>query len=75
MVFYVILGICLAGMVYSFYQLARNNAVYEIRHKWICSDDKRWDEYTYDFMFDPKLHNWMGLRWPKEKNYPAKTEA
>lgn len=57
-------------LIYCFYQLVRNHAVYRIRKKWILSDDERWYKYSYEFMFDRSKHNWHGIKFPRESDYP-----
>ena len=52
------------------YQFIRNQKVFEIRARWIDDKDDRWFKYSYDFMYNPKGHNWYGLRYPKDKHYP-----
>ena len=66
---YIVFGILCFVFVYGVLQLVRNQVVYNIRHKWIYNSDERWHIYSYDYMFNPKKHNWFGLRWPKEKHY------
>lgn len=56
-------------MLYLIYQLARNNKVYLIRHDWISSNDRRYIDYTYNYMFDADKHNWYGLKYPKESHF------
>jgi len=68
-VFIIVFCILCSVLVYAFLQLVRNQIVFNIRHKWIENSDKRWHVYSYDYMFNPKKHNWFGLRWPKEKHY------
>jgi len=75
LVFYILLGIigfCLISILYFSYQGQRNHKVYEIRVKWIYDNDKRFEQYTYDEMYDPHLSNWFGLKFPKEKHYKLK---
>ena len=55
---------------YGVYQLIRNEFVYRIRAEWFKRDDKRWYKYSYDFMFEPSSHNWFGLKFPTEKDFP-----
>lgn len=55
--------------MYTFYQLARNNEVYNIRCKWADEDDRRRRDYTYDEMFDLSPKNLYGLKWPKESDF------
>jgi len=55
--------------LYCVYQIVRDEAVYNIRHNWIYSEDKRWYKYTYNYMHDPSKHNWFGLRFPKDSHF------
>lgn len=64
-----ILVIAMLSIIYSFYQLARNEAVYKIRVKWIWSNDERYPKYTYDEMLDPNKNNWYGLKYPKDESF------
>lgn len=65
--FLIIFGVIL--IIYTIYQLFRNEEVFKIRVMWILTDDERWSRYSYKKMFDPNLDNWFGLRWPSDKNY------
>lgn len=56
-------------ILYLFYQSARNNEVFKIRHVWINTGDERRDRYSYHFMVNPNKHNWYGLRFPKDNHY------
>ena len=70
-VFFVILiAVMFLFLLYSLYQLERNNEVFKIRKNWIYTDDDRWDKYSYDYMVEPNKHNWYGLRYPKDNHYP-----
>ena len=51
------------------YQLKRNNDVYEIRLKWIESNDKRYYQYSYEEMFLPSFRNFYGLKSLTESDY------
>lgn len=66
---FIILGILVLGIIYCFYQLARNQKVYEIRTDWVNEDDPRWDKYTYDYMFNPSFRNWLGLKFPSKSDF------
>lgn len=59
-------------LAYLFYQLYRNDKVYEIRSKWIWSLDERYDQYSYDEMFLPSHKNWFGLKPPIDKDFKIK---
>ena len=61
--------LCFLALIYGFYQLIRNNAVFKIRIKWIDEDDSRHDNYTYNEMFAINKHTWYGLKYPKESQY------
>jgi len=65
-----LIGICLIGLVYCFYQLIRNEAVYRISMKW-CNDYdfERIYRHSYDDMFNPKKENWYGLKFPRDKHF------
>lgn len=65
----IILAVLIIGLAYLGYQLARNSAVFNIRLLWIDNDDPRWYKYSYDYMFNPKLDNWLGLKYPRDKDY------
>ena len=56
-------------LLYCYYQLCRNHTIFNIRNIWIDNDDDRWYKYTYDYMMDPKLNNWFGLKYPRDKDY------
>ena len=60
-------GICV--LLYCFYQFIRNYATYRIIGRWIESHDKRYDRFTYEYIFTPNTHNWYGLKFPREKDY------
>lgn len=64
-----ILSIGFAGILYCLYQLLRNQKVYEIRIKWIRTQDKRYGKYSYSEMFVQSAKNWFGFRWPKDEHY------
>ena len=64
-----ILGIMVLASIYCFYQLARNQKVYEIRVDWINENDPRRDKYTYDYMFNPSFRNWLGLKFPSKSDF------
>jgi hypothetical protein len=55
--------------IYLFYQIARNHKVYSIRIKWINDDDKRYPKYSYDEMYLPSFKNYLGLKYPNEKDF------
>jgi hypothetical protein len=73
----ILLGVVLLFLAVSFvmvgyyiYQLKRNQAVYTIRKNWINTDQlDRLEKHTYEYMFDPNLKNWFGMRYPKDKHY------
>lgn len=71
---YIILVISVLGMIYSFFQFGRNDAVYRIRIKWIDTRDPRYYQYTYDEMFDPGSDNYWGLTIPKEEDFVDKED-
>lgn len=57
-------------MAYLAYQRVRNEAVYNIKVKWLDNGEfERCRRNSYDHMYKPNLKNWFGLRWPREKNY------
>jgi len=68
-VLFSIAGLCILGMIYSVYQLFRNDAVLSINLHWIATDDDRFDKYTYDEMFKPSKSNWFGIRYPKDSHF------
>lgn len=57
------------SIIYGFYQLARNEEIYNIRRKWGNDNDVRWYRYSYQKMQNPNKNNWFGLRYPKEKHF------
>jgi hypothetical protein len=59
----------LLAFMYLFFQIFRNNLVYNIRAKWIEIDDKRRYKYSYGYMQNPSESNYFGLRIPKESHY------
>lgn len=65
----IILGFLVLALIYCFYQLARNQKVYEIRADWINEDGPRWYRYTYDYMFTPSFRNWLGLKFPSKSDF------
>ena len=65
----IILGVLVLALIYCFYQLARNQKVYEIRIDWVNEDDPRWSKYTYDYMFNPSFRNWLGLKFPSKSDF------
>ena len=65
----IILGILVLALIYFFYQLARNQKVYEIRVEWRNENDPRWYKYTYDYMFKPSFRNWLGLKFPSKSDF------
>ena len=66
----ILLFLSVLTATYALYQLIRNEFIYRIRVEWIKTDDKRWYKYSYDFMFEPSSHNWFGLKFPTEKDFP-----
>ena len=57
-------------VVYYTYQVIRTNKVYQIREKWEDDFDLRSYKYTFRFMADPNAHNWYGIKFPNEEDYP-----
>ena len=58
------------GTLYTSYQFARNNKVFEIRLKWIDTrQSNRLKRWSYDYIYKPKKSNWYGLKYPNEKDY------
>lgn len=57
------------ALLYSIYQLFRNEKVWKINENWFDTNDDRAITYSYDEMFDPNKSNWFGLRWPMEKHF------
>lgn len=55
--------------IYYIYQMLRNKIIFLIRKRWIENNDDNWHKLTYQYMLDPKRHNWYGLKFPKEKHY------
>jgi hypothetical protein len=55
--------------LYIIYQLVRNNRIYRIRIKWSNEEDKRFELYEHNFMFNPSKLNWYGLKYPKDTHY------
>ena len=64
-----ILGISVLVLFYFFYQLVRNQKVYEIRIDWINEDDPRRHKYTYEYMITPSFRNWLGLKFPSKSDF------
>lgn len=62
----IIVTILLSYFLFQFY---RNNKVFLIRVKWIRAEDERYEQYSYDSMYDPSKSNWWGLKIPKEKHF------
>ena len=65
----IFLVVLILGLIYWIYQLIRNEMVYRIRIKWINSNDKRHDIYSYDYMFEPHKRNWYGLKLPLDSHF------
>lgn len=55
--------------LYLTYQIFRTHRVYKIRCKWIDTDDKRRFKYSYEYMFNPSMHNLYGFKFPKDKQF------
>jgi len=68
-ILWIILGIAVLVLIYLIYQIVRNDKVAEIRFGWIEKNDSRIDEYTYDEMFNSSFKNWLGLKYPNEKDF------
>lgn len=62
--------LCSLPILYNIYQDIRNSKIYNIRIKWIDSNDIRYDIYSYDIMLNPCKSNWFGLKYPKDKHFP-----
>lgn len=57
-------------LLYSLYQLCRNEKVYQIQMKWLDNDEfDRLNKHSYDYMMDANKKNWFGLKYPNEKDY------
>ena len=55
----------------SIYQTKRSDKVFDIRLNWIGNGE--WDKlrkYTWKYMYKPNKHNWYGIKYPKETDYP-----
>ncbi len=65
----VILVLLVLLIFYCFYQLKRNKEVFNIRKKWIDTDDKRRYKFSYDCMFNPSKYNLYGLKYPNEEDF------
>lgn len=68
----IIMIISILGLIYSIYQLIRNNAIYSLREKWLKENYTKYDMYSYEFMIKPSIHNYFGLQYPTEKKFPIK---
>ena len=56
--------------LYIAYQFSRNEKVFEIRLKWIMTDQyDRLDRWSYDYIYDAKKNNWYGFKYPNEEDY------
>ena len=66
----ILLIISLVALVWSIYQLVRNEAVFKIRKKWINNLDDRWYQYSNEQMYKPSRKNIFGLIFPNEKQFP-----
>tara|TARA_R110000824_G_scaffold359490_2_gene547050 strand:+ start:569 stop:1195 length:627 start_codon:yes stop_codon:yes gene_type:complete len=56
-------------LIYLFYQIIRNEKVYNIRRKLSNEDDKRWYDYHYYYMIKPSFNNYLGFKYPNEKDF------
>lgn len=65
----ILISIKILAFNYIFYQMKRNDMVAEIRMNWIHQDDERWDKYSYDYMYNPSIRNWLGLKFPKDEHF------
>ena len=65
----IIVEVWILAIAYCVYQLARNEAIYNIRKNWIDTNDKRHDKYSYVDMHNPCINNWIGIKYPKDKHY------
>ena len=71
-VFYILSAIaflCFLCIIYFLYQLKRNAHVYEIRIRWLRTDDNRLDKYTDEEMLNPSIKNYFGLTIRKDKDF------
>jgi len=68
----ILIIILLIGLAYLVFQIKRNHKVYDIRTNWLYTNDNRWYEYTYDYMYTPAKHNWYGLKYPQDSDYLSK---
>lgn len=57
------------GITYCLYQIWRNKRVYDISMGWIDNSDPRHYIFSYEFMFEPSLSNWWGLKFPRDKHF------
>jgi hypothetical protein len=60
------------SLTYLAYQWLRNIAVFDIQMKWLAENNPKRNIYSYVFMFFPSKHNYFGLRYPKDENFPLK---
>ena len=56
-------------LIYLTYQHFRNYRVNKIRREWINTNDKRWNKYSYAYMYNPSKHNLYGFKFPKDKQF------
>jgi hypothetical protein len=63
------IALLVLAMIYTAYQMVRNHKVYKIRIKWFDGGDSRYESYSYDEMYLPSIENWMGLKFPNEKDF------
>jgi len=64
-----ILVILVLSIIYLLYQIVRNKKVSKIRSKWIYNDDYRWHKYEYEDMLNPSFSNWLGIKYPNDKQF------
>ena len=70
---WILLSAILILIVYVIYQSFRSSAVFFIRITWGLNNNHKSDfkllRYSANYMFWPKLNNWFGLKFPREKDY------
>lgn len=70
-----LIGLCLLGLWYFFYQIARNITILNIRLHWLYTNDFRRNKYTYYSMWIPSKHNLYGIKFPNEKDFNVITDV
>jgi len=61
--------ISVLSIIYCVYQLIRNEYTYKLVSKWTDQRSYKYSKYSYEYIMDAKMHNWYGLKFPRDKDY------